>query len=507
MRSRWLGLSVLVLAVLLIAVDGTVLGLASPFIVRDLAPTGTQLLWIGDVYSFVLAGLLVSMGSLGDRIGRKKLLLIGAAAFGVASAMVAYAPSPELLIAARALLGVAGATLMPSTLALIRNLFPDPRERSTAIGIWGAAASAGAALGPLLGGVLLEHFWWGSVFLINVPVMVILLVAGVVLLPESRNPDPGPWDLASVGLSLAGMIGVVYAIKEVAAEGVTNAAAIAGLTGVVALIAFGRRQLRLTYPLLDVRLFRNRVFSAVIAANLLAVLGLAGLVYFLSQFFQLVEGFAPLRAGLAELPATIATILTGVLAGAAVRRTSARTVLTAGLALSGLGLGTLIALHWTTAYPLLAVVLFVVGAGMGLTFTLASDVVLSSVPREQAGAASAVSETAYELGNALGIALIGSIVTGVYRGVTLPPGVPERARESLAEAVAVAPSLPAEQAASFVAAAQRSFTDGLAAASVAGSVLLLAAAVTVFVLFRERPADRQPSPAGVQEGDAGPGDR
>lgn len=217
--GRWIALAVLVLAVLLVAVDATVLGLATPFLSEDLAPTGNQLLWIGDVYSFVIAGLLVSMGSLGDRIGRKKLLLVGAVAFGAVSVLNAYATTPEMMIVARALLGVAGATLMPSTLALIRNLFHDPRERSLAIGIWGAAASAGAAVGPVVGGFLLEHFWWGSVFLINLPVMAVLVVVGIKLIPESKNPAPGPWDMPSVGLSLVGMIGVVYAIKETACTG------------------------------------------------------------------------------------------------------------------------------------------------------------------------------------------------------------------------------------------------------------------------------------------------
>lgn len=217
--DRWLALSVLVLAVLLVAVDATVLGLATPYISEDLEPSGAQLLWIGDVYSFVIAGLLVSMGSLGDRIGRKRILLIGATAFGLISVLNAYATSPESMIAARALLGVAGATLMPATLALIRNLFHDPRERSLAVGIWGATASAGTAVGPIVGGFLLEHFWWGSVFLINLPVMVVLVVVGVKTLPESRNPDHGPWDLISVTLSLVGVIAVVYAVKEVAAHG------------------------------------------------------------------------------------------------------------------------------------------------------------------------------------------------------------------------------------------------------------------------------------------------
>ncbi len=268
--GRWLALSVLVLAVLLVAVDATVLGLATPYISEDLHPSGTQLLWIGDVYSFVIAGLLVSMGSLGDRIGRKRILLVGATAFGALSVLNAYATTPELMILARALLGVAGATLMPATLALIRNIFHDPRERSLAVGIWGATASAGMAVGPIAGGFLLEHFWWGSVFLINLPVMAVLVLVGIRTLPESRNPHPGPWDLSSVLLSLAGMIGLVYAVKEAAAHGFSWPALGAGLLGAAALYGFVRRQLTMPVPLLDMRLFGRRGFSGAVLGRLLA---------------------------------------------------------------------------------------------------------------------------------------------------------------------------------------------------------------------------------------------
>jgi DHA2 family multidrug resistance protein-like MFS transporter len=411
--GRWLALAVLVLAVLLVAVDATVLGLATPFLSEDLAPTGTQLLWIGDVYSFVIAGLLVSMGSLGDRIGRKKLLLSGAVAFGAVSVLNAYATSPEMMILARALLGVAGATLMPSTLALIRNIFHDPRERSFAIGIWGATASAGAAVGPVVGGLLLEHFWWGSVFLINLPVMAVLVVVGVKLLPESKNPATGPWDLLSVALSLVGMVAVVYAVKEAATHGASWEAGVAALVGAAGLYGFYRRQLTLSAPLLDMRLFRHRGFSGAVLADLLTILGLSGLVFFLSQFLQLVQGRAPFEAGLAELPAAIGAVATGLVAGKVARRFSVRSVVAGGLAAVGLSLAVLTLLTGSTGYPLLGAALLIVGAGAGFSFTVTADVILSSVPKEQAGAASAVSETAYELGAALGIALLGSIVTGV----------------------------------------------------------------------------------------------
>ncbi|MDF6022183.1 MFS transporter [Streptomyces sp. JH34] len=488
--GRWIALTVLVLAVLLVAVDATVLGLATPFLSEDLEPTGTQLLWIGDVYSFVIAGLLVSMGSLGDRIGRKKLLLTGATAFGAVSVLNAYASSPEMMIVARALLGVAGATLMPSTLALIRNLFHDPRERSLAVGIWGAMAAAGAAVGPVVGGLLLEHFWWGSVFLINLPVMAVLVAVGIKMIPESKNPAPGPWDLPSVGLSLVGMIGVVYAVKEAAAHGVSWENGVAAIGGVLALTWFVRRQLKLPAPLLDMRLFHHRGFSGAVLADLLTILGLSGIVFFLSQFLQLVQGRGPLEAGLAELPAAVGAVTAGLLAGRVARRYSVRSVVALGLGAIGVSLAVVTVIHKETGYPLIGVLLLVVGVGAGFAFTVTSDVILSSVPKEQAGSASAVSETAYELGAALGIALLGSIVTGVYKGFGTPGGIPDAAaraaHESLGGAVETAARLPAHQGSELVVAAQEAFVNGLRVSAAVGAVVLLATAASAWYLLRDQ---------------------
>ncbi|MGV9882983.1 MFS transporter [Streptomyces sp. NPDC003006] len=496
--GRWLALAVLVLAVLLVAVDATVLGLATPYISEDLKPSGTQLLWIGDVYSFVIAGLLVSMGSLGDRIGRKKLLLTGAVAFGAVSVLNSYATTPELMILARALLGVAGATLMPSTLALIRNIFHDPRERSLAVGIWGAMASAGAAVGPVVGGFLLEHFWWGSVFLINLPVMAVLVVVGIKLLPESKNPAPGPWDLISVVLSLVGIIAVVYAIKEAAAHGMRWDVAVSAVVGVAALTWFVRRQLTLPAPLLDMRLFRNRGFSGAVLADLLTVLGLSGLVFFLSQFLQLVQGRQPFEAGLAELPAAVGAVGAGLLAGVVARRFSVRIVVASGLAAVGLALAALTGLSQNTGYPLLGASLLVVGIGAGFSFTVTADVILSSVPKEQAGAASAVSETAYELGAALGIALLGSIVTGVYRDFTAPAGTPPHvasaAHESLGGAVESLDGLPPHQADALLSAAQTAFVDGLRLAAGVGAAVLLATATVAWFLLKNQKLEDTAAP-------------
>ncbi|MET7680829.1 MFS transporter [Streptomyces sp. NPDC005423] len=482
--GRWLALCVLVLAVLLVAVDATVLGLATPYISEDLNPTGTQLLWIGDVYSFVIAGLLVSMGSLGDRIGRKRILLVGATAFGAISLLNAYAFTPELLILARALLGVAGATLMPATLALIRNLFHDPRERSLAVGIWGATASAGTAVGPVAGGFLLGHFWWGSVFLINLPVMVVLVLVGSRMLPESKNPHPGPWDSRSVVLSLVGVIAVVYAVKEAATHGLTWQTGAAALLGTGALYGFVRRQLTMPVPLLDMRLFRDRGFSGAVLADLLTVLGLSGLVFFLSQYLQLVQGRRPFEAGLAELPAAVGAVAAGLVAGATARRYSVRAVVSGGLAAVGVALAVLTLLTRSTGYPLLGAALLVVGVGAGFSFTVTADVILSSVPRDQAGAASAVSETAYELGAALGIALLGSIVTGVYRGFAAPAGTPSGAHESLGGAVEAAAGLPPRTADALLTSARDAFVHGLTLAAGAGAAVLLATALAAWFLLK-----------------------
>jgi DHA2 family multidrug resistance protein-like MFS transporter len=462
MTRSWLALGVLTLGVLLIGVDGTVLAVATPFISKDLGATATELLWIGDIYSFVLAGLLVTMGSLGDRIGHKKLLLCGATTFAFMSMATAYAPTAGLLIGARALLGLAGATLAPSTLALIRGLFPQPRQRSLAVGIWASVFSAGAALGPVMSGLLLERFWWGSVFLINIP--------------------------------LIGMLVLVYAVKEGAANGLRSDIVGAGVVGAAALTLFVRRQLKLPAPLIDIRLFCNRAFSGVVAANLFAVLGLSGVVFFLSQFFQLVDGYNPVKAGLAELPAAVAATVFGVLAGLALRFWSQRAVLATGLALVGVAMASLTLINPSTAYPQLGIALLVVGVGLGLAYTVANDVILASVPPERAGGAAAISETAYELGMALGIAMLGSIVAGVYRGLAIPPGtldaVASHAKETLGAAHEAAGMLPADQAHGLLTAARSAFAEGLAIAAGVGSALLLASALAVWLLLRDFSAQK-----------------
>lgn len=497
-RREWAALAVLALAVLLLAVDGTVLSLAVPALSEALDPSATELLWIGDAYSFALAGLLVTMGTLGDRIGRKRLLLIGAAAFAGASLLAAFAPTAGWLIAARALLGVAGATIMPSTLSIIRDLFRDPRQRTTAVAVWGAMATAGAAVGPLIGGALLEQFWWGSVFVINLPVMALLIVLGVPLIPESRDPAPGPFDPISALLSLAGIVPLVYGIKELAAHGM-SAGAVAGLAvGVLGAVLFVRRQRRLATPLIDVGLFRTPMFSGAVAANLLSIFALSGMLFFLSQYLQLVRGFSPLEAGLRQLPLTVAGIAVIGLVGVLIARLGRGRAIASGLFLAAAGLLLLAAAEGAEGYLPLAVALAVTGFGIGLALTLTTDAVVSAVPPDRAGAAAAVSETAYELGVALGIAVLGSVLTTAYRAdLTLPGTVPDAvgaaARESLPAATGAAQALPGADAAAVVGAAQDAFTTAMQLTSVLAAVLVAAAAVVALKVIPSRPDMPQPS--------------
>lgn len=488
---RWWALAALSLAIFLVAVDGTVLSLATPSIVRDLQPTASQVLWIGDIYSFVLAGLLITMGNLGDRIGRKRLLMIGGGAFALISISAAYSPTAELLILNRAALGVAGATLMPSTLALMRSTFVDPVERSFAIGVWSAMGAAGAAIGPLFGGALLQHFWWGSVFLVNVPIMAFMMAIGVPTLAESRNPEAGRIDLLSVALSMVGIVSVVYGVKEIAIEGLEAQFAIVGAIGVVSLIWFVRRQGSLTTPLVDVSLFRNGAFSGAVLATMLSVFGLAGALFFFSQYLQFIKGLEPLQAGLFELPATMAALVAALIAGNIMRRFGRGPTVAVSLLAIGLGMAGVAGVLDSTNYLAFAIPLILIGAGDGVALTVSSDTVLAVAPKDRVGAASAVSETGYELGTALGIAILGSVLTAVYQAtLKLPPGLPgdvtAGAEQSPGEAFEKAAGLQPTAAEALKDSVHVAFTDALQVTTLAGAVVLLLGAFMAWRLLPGR---------------------
>ncbi|GLY51519.1 MFS transporter [Lentzea sp. NBRC 102530] len=486
-KRRWAALVVLVGSMLLLAIDGTVLYLAVPSLTADLAPSSTQILWIGDIYALALAGLLVTTGTLADRLGRKRVLLAGTAAFGAASALAAFAPNAEMLIAARLLLGVAGATIMPSTLSIIRNMFPEQGERTRAIAIWSAASAGGMALGPLVGGLLLEHFWWGSVFLINVPVVLVFLVAGAVLLPESRNPRPGRFDLISAAMSMAAVVPLVYAVKHTIGTGVDLRSVLATVVGVTAGVLFVRRQRRLKTPLIDVELFADKAFSGAVLANFVAIFALMGVLFFFSQYLQLVRGLRPLAAGLVELPTTVASILAVAVVGLLVARLGTGRAVGVGLLLAALGLVLVAAAENTGDVLWLAAALLPLGLGIGVAMTLTTDAVISAVPSERAGAASAISEMAFELGGALGIALLGSTVTLVYRAsLDLPADLSGATRTAVEDSLATAVNTARDSG--VVEAAREAFTTAMQVTSVVAAAITVIAAL---IAWRTIPSGRK----------------
>jgi DHA2 family multidrug resistance protein-like MFS transporter len=495
-RREWIGLAVIALPCMLYSMDLTVLNLAVPSLSAELRPSAAELLWIVDIYGFLVAGSLITMGTLGDRIGRRKLLMIGAAAFGAASVAAAFSTSAATLIASRALLGVAAATLAPSTLSLIRNMFHDPAQRTVAVSVWIMSYSAGAAIGPLIGGVLLEHFWWGSVFLINVPVMLLLLVLGPILLPEFRDPGAGRMDLVSAAQSLAAVLAVIYGLKRIAEGGSGWIAAASIVAGAAIGAAFLRRQRRLADPLIDLRLFRVPAFSAALAVNILGFLTTFAAFLFIAQYLQSVLGLSPLQAGLWGLPSALAFIAGSMVTPMIVRRFPPAYVIAGGMTIAAAGF-VLLALVDDVASPLAMLVAGSVVFSVGLTpvVTLTTDIVLTAAPPERAGAASALSETSSEFGGALGIAVMGSIVTAIYRGEVasaLPAGIPpeaaEIARGTIGGAVSVAEQLPGALGAELLGSARDAFTHAFGATAAISAVIAIGVAVLAAALLRRVPA-------------------
>ncbi|MFC4560268.1 MFS transporter [Nocardiopsis mangrovi] len=481
---RWAGLGLLALPTVLLGLDVTVLYLVLPSMAADLAPSATQTLWIMDAYGFFIAGFLITMGTLGDRVGRRRLLVIGMAAFAIVSVFAAFAPSAGLLILARALLGIAGATLMPSTLSLISNMFADVRERALAIGVWATMFALGMAAGPVVGGALIGAFWWGAAFLIAVPIAVVVLAGARVLLPEYADPHAGRLDPASVALSLMAILPVVYAVKEAAVHGPDVRTAVLLAAGLAAGAVFVRRQRRLASPLLDVGLFADRAFSAALAVLLVGLVGVGGTMYLVTQYLQLVEGMTPAAAGLWMGPPALAMFAAAVGAPLIARRVRPGLVMAATLGLSVIGYALLAASGTGDALAVVAGFALVY-LGLGAIAALGTDIVVGAAPAEKSGSAAAMSETVQELGIAVGVALLGSLTTAVYRAQApdpegAPPEAADRLADSLSGAIAVADQVPPAS----LAAARDAFTTGVNAASLVAGAAIAAAAVLCFVALR-----------------------
>ncbi|TDC91102.1 MFS transporter [Actinomadura sp. 7K507] len=484
---QWAGLGLLALPTVLLGLDVTVLYLVLPSMAADLAPSGTQTLWIMDAYGFLIAGFLITMGTLGDRIGRRRLLMIGMAAFAAVSLLAAFAPSAELLIAARALLGVAGATLMPSTLSLISNMFPDARQRALAIGVWATMFALGMAAGPVVGGVLVDEFWWGAAFLLAVPVAVVVLAGARTLLPEYAAADAGRLDFVSVALSLLAILPVIYAVKHTAAHGPGLPTVIPLVAGVAAGASFVRRQRRLASPLLDVGLFADRAFSAALAVLLIGLVGVGGTMYLVTQYLQLVENMSPAVAGLWTGAPALAMFAAAIGAPLVARRVRPGLVMAVTLVLSMIGYvllgtaGTGDAAQVVTGFAFAYL-------GLGAIAALGTDMVVGAAPASRSGSAAAMSETVQELGIAAGVALLGSLTTALYSArMVAPSGVPpvvaDRVTGSLGGALSVAEDAPVD-----VVLARETFTTGLNIASlVAGAAVLAATVLCLAALRHVRP--------------------
>jgi DHA2 family multidrug resistance protein-like MFS transporter len=497
-RREWIGLAVIALPCLLYSMDLTVLNLAVPRLSADLRPSSAQLLWIIDIYGFFVAGSLITMGTLGDRIGRRRLLLIGAAAFGAASVIAAFSQSAAMLIATRALLGIAGATLAPSTLSLIRNMFLDPHQRRVAIGVWVTSFSVGGAIGPLVGGVVLQYFWWGAVFLIGVPVMVLLLVVGPTLLPEFRDPNAGRLDVPSAALSVVSVLAVIYGLKHVAEYGFAWPAILAVVVGLAVGVVFVRRQQALADPLIDLRLFRSPAFSASLALYMLGTFVAFGAYIYVAQHLQLVLDLPPLQAGLATVPSMLAFVAGSLFVPAIARRIRPASIMAVGLVVAALGFAVLAqaaASAGQGARGLGALIAGMVLYSLGISpvVILATDLIVGCAPVEKAGAASAISETSSELGGALGIAILGSIGIAVYRSIMtdgilegLAPQAAAAARATLGGAVELAERLPDQLRVELLATARAAFARGFEVAAIVSAGIALLLAPVAGVLLRER---------------------
>jgi DHA2 family multidrug resistance protein-like MFS transporter len=481
---------VLILPTLLLSLDLSVLILAIPHITADLHPSSAQSLWIVDIYGFTLAGLLATMGNLADRIGRRKLMMIGAALFSVASAVAAWSSSAPMLIAARAVLGIAGSTLMPTMLGLISTMFRNAKQRAFAISIQTSFFMVGMAIGPLVGGVMLSLFWWGSVFLLGLPVMVLLLIVAPLLLPGDRPTDAGRvrLDLISIVLSMAAVLPVVYGLKELAQGSSALVSTAVLVVGLLFGVAFVRRQRRLSDPLLDVRLLGRRAFSGALGMILIGGSAISGIILLFNQYLQLVLGFSPLHSGLWLIPYTVAMMAGYLVAPVLAHRFRPPFVIATGMIVSMVGF-LLLTQASSGGLPITVIGTVLATAGLAPMLVLSIGLVIGSVPPEKAGAVGAISQTSNELGVALGIAVFGSIATIIYRGaVAVPAGVPSgvaaTARQGIAQGTAAASGLSGDLAGQLITAIRGAFTSAFAGAALVCAILMVILAGLALVLFR-----------------------
>ena len=488
-RREWIGLGVLSIACLIYSMDLSVLFLAVPAIVADLDPTAAELLWINDIYGFMVAGFLVTMGTLGDRIGRRKVLMSGAAGFGAASVLAAFSTSAPMLIGARALLGIAGATIAPSTLSLIVNMFADEGERNRAIGIWGTAFSVGGLIGPVIGGLLLEWFHWGSVFLINVPIMALLLAAAPRLLPEYKSENSGRLDLLSVALSLASVLPVIYGLKSWASEGFGVLAAAPVLAGLAFGAVFIARQRRLADPMIDLSLFRIAAFNAALSVNMLGVFFVFGTFLLQNQFLQLVLGLSPLEAGLWSIAPSLVFTAMSLWAYKVTNRLGAPRAVFYGLLVNALGTSVMAAAAFSQSLYGVLGASMLIAVGFVPVILTTTGMIVGAAPPERAGAASAVSETSAGFGGALGVALLGALSAFIYRaamaGADLTGLSPEQARSARAT-LGGAVEAAAGTAPVWLESARAAFSSGFALAGLTASVALIGLAWAVRTVFAEK---------------------
>ncbi len=500
-REQWFALAVVCLAVVVIVLDNSIMNVALPSIERDLHADSSQLQWTVDAYSLVFASLLLTAGTLGDRYGRRGTLMTGLAVFGGGSALAAFAPGVGWLIAFRALMGIGAAAIYPTTLSIITNMF-EGQERARAIGIWAALAGVGVALGPILGGVLLDRWWWGSVLLVNVPIVAVSLVLLPLVVPTSRDPRARRLDLGGAALSTAGLTALLYGIIEAPRRGWT-APPVAGsiVLGIVVLLGFATWEWRTREPMLPLDFFRRARFSAATVALSLTFFGLFGYIFLLTQYLQFVRGLSPLAAGVRLAPPALGLVIGAPLAPRIVERVGTKVVVAAGLSCAALAL-VLASRSSVLAHDArLAPVFALFGFGMGMTMAPATESIMGSVPPDRAGVGSAVNDTTRQTGGALGVAVLGSLAATRYNarvdGLHVPGHVAAAARQSIGAALVVARHLPGTEAGRFAAAARGGFTDGISVATIAGAVVVVFAAATV-VCFLPARAER---PAGAPGAD------